>query len=203
MGNQLITIFRNDSDPKVSYQLADAKTGDNINLHSTFIETWLKMAMQNSTVSIFLVKGEKVNGGFDGQTQYRYVDPNTGLSLLTNFDPGRYQGELFITTDTYFSAVSAVNGLDSPLAEQGVFTAPDHGLATGEKIFFTGVTELSIIGNAEWTVTVIDNTTFTLQETFTIPETQTTFASAVFYNITTQETLVLRSPYNIKGDFQP
>ena len=200
VANNLIVLFRNDSDPFVVQQLWNASTKDNINLHSNTEEVWLKMAKQNNPETLYLIRGTKPNGGFDGIIRFQHIDPSVSLSLLTGFNPGRYQAEIFISSNTYTKIVNSVD-------TAGLFTVTEeHDLATGEKIYFDNVPDSGLndeIGNKEFTVTVLSPTTFTVDESWTFPASIVNFSQAIFYNISEQETSVAKSPYHIKGDFTP
>ena len=200
MSNNPIIIYRNDSAPEVVYELIDNSTKQPINLHSNTVEVWLKFAKMNNSNTLYMIRGEKPNGGFDGQCKFSHTDPSDNTSLLENLTPARYQGEIFISNNTYNIGVSSVDS-------SGLFTsATDHNLSNGEKIWFTGVSESDLnetIGNKEFTVTVVSSTTFTLQESWSLPSSTVNFAAAFFYNVSETETSIEVSPYNIKGDFTP
>jgi len=192
MANNRLIFLSGDSDPRASYALFDEKNNDFINMQDPLVLPWLKLSKWNETTTLFTIMGLKTNGGFDGTVEYRFIDTTTGVSLIKDLD-GNYQGELFISTNTLNIDISAVT-------ELGVFTSGsgDHNLATNDKVWFSTVPEVPELSSTEWTVTVVNPTQFTLQETWTFPSVLTLLTSAQLFNMSTTETAVDRAPILIK-----
>lgn len=181
-----------DSAPAASFVLEDVNHDVDVNLHDPTKLPWLKFSPHNDPTTLFTILGIKINGGFDGKVEYTFVDSTSGDSLIKDLDSGNYQGEVFTSSNTIFLPLVSVD-------ENGVFTtATDNFLATDNKVWFSSVPELPELSSTEWTVTVLTSTTFTLQESFTLPTALTPFASATFFNITTTETAVVRVPIILK-----
>ena len=194
MANNLLTFKVSDSDPKAVYTLYNVNTGDEINMHSPSILPWLKFSKWNSSETLFTILGTKTNGGFDGQVQYRFVNPTTGISLIEDFDIGNYQGEIFISTSSFYVDLTSVD-------EAGLFTTSiDHNFATGDKIWISNVPELDELSVTEFTITVLSNDTFTIDEDWTEPDALTVFASTQVFNMRTTETAIHNAAILLKGE---
>lgn len=183
-----------DSQPAATFILEDIGQGVDVNMHNPEILPWLKFSQHNNPATIFTILGVKTNGGFDGTVEYVFVDSTTGVSLIKDLTSGNYQAELFLSFNTLFTPVVAVDST-------GLFTtSSDNFLATGNKIWFSNVSELPELSSTEWTVTVLTSTTFTIDETFTLPPSTILFATALVFNISTTETAVVRVPIILKEE---
>lgn len=193
MSNNRLTFLSNDSDPKATYGLIDENHKTPINYHNPTTFAWLKLSEWNDTETLFMILGIKTNGGYDGEVTYQFIDSTTGLSLITDL-VGNYQGELFLSYDTFIVDLVQVD-------EFGVFTtAGNHNLVTNDKIWFSNVTGATELGSTEWAVTVLTSSTFTLQEEWEFPLAPVVFSNAKVWYVTDTETSVVNAPIIIKED---
>lgn len=194
MANNLLTFKVSDSEPAAIYTLYNVNTGDEINMYSPSILPWLKFSKWNNSTTLFTILGTKTNGGFDGQVEYSFVNSTTGASLIADFDIGNYQGELFISTNSFYVELTSVTAA-------GLFTtSTDHAFATGDKIWISNVPELPLLSVTEFTVTVVSDSTFTIDEDWAEPDALTVFASTQVFNIRTTETVTHSAAILLKGE---
>lgn len=94
---------------------------------------------------------------------YAEVDPHTKLTIKFYLDddinPYAQQEMNLIPEEGYWADIQSIT-----LANPAVVTAPQNGLSTGQQVYLSGVNGMEEINGGPYTITVIDDNSFSLDD---------------------------------------
>ena len=87
-----IKLVKGDSKPVIILTLTDDVTNSPLDVSSASVTVTVRFALVNGSL-LNVINCTKVNSGTDGKVQFDFSG-----GILTNVDPGEYQGEIVVNT---------------------------------------------------------------------------------------------------------